>query len=63
MKMQVVNSDGVVLLERERILTTNAGSLTLGVRHLSHGVKKTVHPIVMKNDEFFEKVARLRHKS
>lgn len=56
MKMQVVNSEGAVLLERERIRTSEAGSLTLRVRRLSKGFKKTVRPVVMTREEFFEKV-------
>ncbi len=56
MKMQVVNSEGAVLLERERIRTSEVGSLTLRVRRLSKGFKKTVRPVVMTREEFFEKV-------
>jgi len=54
--MQVLNSDGVVLLEQERTRAARTGSLTLRARRLSHGLRKTVRPVVMSKEEFFEKV-------
>ena len=56
MNIQVLNSEGMVLLEREKTRAARAGSLTLRARRLSHGLKKTVRPVVMSKEEFFEKV-------
>lgn len=56
MNIQVLDSVGAILLEREKTRATRTGSLTLRARRLSHGLKKTIRPVVMSKEEFFEKV-------
>lgn len=56
--MQLVNSNGAVLLEREKPCTKRANNSTLHVRRMSQGMKKTVRPVLMSKEEFFTKVIR-----
>ena len=54
--MQLVNSNGTVLLKREKPSTKRANNSTLHVRRMSQGMKKTVRPVLMSKEEFFTKV-------
>ena len=54
--MQLVNSNGTVLVEREKPRAMRANTLTLRAKRLSHGIKKTVRPVLMSKDEFFSTV-------
>ena len=56
--MQLVNSNGTVLLEREKPGTKRANNSTLHVRRMSQGMKKTVRPVLMSKEEFFTKVIK-----
>ena len=56
--MQLVNSNGMVLLEREKPGTKRANNSTLHVRRMSQGMKKTVRPVLMSKEEFFTKVIK-----
>ena len=58
--MQLVSSNGTVLLEREKPSTKRADNSTLHVRRMSQGIKKTVRPVLMSNEEFFTKVTKAR---
>ena len=53
--MQLVSSNGTVLLEREKPSTKRANNSTLHVRRMSKGMKKTVTPRLMSREEFFAK--------
>ncbi len=57
--MQLVNSDGMVLLEREKPCTKRLNKSTLHVRRMSQGMKKTVRPVLMSKEEFFTKVIKI----
>ena len=48
--MQLVNNNGTVLLEREKPRAMRANTLTLRAKRLSHGIKKTVRPVLMSMD-------------
>ena len=54
--MQLVNSNGLVLLEREKPHAMRANTLPLRAKRLLHGIKKTVHPVLMSKEEFFSTV-------
>ena len=56
--MQLVNSNGTVLLEREKPGTKRANNSTLHVRRMSQCIKKTVRPVLMSKEEFFTKVIK-----
>ena len=56
--MQLVNSNGTVLLEREKPGTKRANNSTLHVRRMSQGMKKIVRPVLMSKEEFFTKVIK-----
>ena len=56
--MQLVNSNGNVLFEREKFHSKRANNMTLRVRRLTQGMKKTVQPVLMSKDEFFSKVIK-----
>ncbi len=56
--MQLVNSNGAVLLERGKPHTQRTHTSTLHVRSMSKGMKKTVKPVLMSKDEFFTKVIK-----
>ena len=56
--MQLVSSNGTVLLEREKPGTKRADNSTLHVRRMSQGIKKTVCPVLMSKEEFFTKVIK-----
>ena len=56
--MQLVSSNGTVLLEREKPSTKRANNSTLHVRRMSQGIKKTVRPVLMSKEEFFTKVIK-----
>jgi hypothetical protein len=56
--MQLVNSSGTVLLEREKSRTKSAKNSTLRARRMTQGLKKTVHPVLMSKEEFFSKVIK-----
>ena len=53
--MQLVNSNGMVLLEREKPCTKRLNNSTLHVHHMSQGMKKAVRPVLMSKEEFFTK--------
>ena len=53
--MQLVNNNGTVLLEREKPRAMRANTLTLRAKRLSHGIKKTVRPVLMSKEEFVAK--------
>ena len=57
--MQLVSSNGTVLLEREKPSTKRADNSTLHVRRMSQGIKKTVRPVLMSKEEFFTKVIKV----
>ena len=49
--MQLVNNNnGTMLLEREKPRAMRANTLTLRAKRLSHGIKKTVRPVLMSMD-------------
>ena len=54
--MHLVNNNGTVLLEREKPRAMRANTLTLRAKRLSHGIKKTVRPLLMSKEEFFSTV-------
>ncbi len=54
--MQLVNNQGTVLLEREKPRTKRNNNSTLRVRRQTQGMKKTIHPVLMNKEEFFNKV-------
>ena len=56
--MQLVNSNGSVLLEREKSHSKRVSNMTLRVRRLTQGMKKTVKPVLMSKDEFFSKIIK-----
>ena len=56
--MQLVNSNGSVLLERKKPHSKKANNMTLRVRRLTQGMKKTVKPVLMSKDEFFSKIIK-----
>ena len=56
--MQLVSSNGTVLLEHEKYRTKRANNSTLHVRCMSQGMKKTVRPVLMTKEEFFAKVIK-----
>ena len=56
--MQLVNSNGSVLLEREKSHSKRVSNMTLRVRRLTQGMKKTIQPVLMSKDEFFRKVIK-----
>ena len=56
--MQLVNSNGNMLFEREKSHSKRANNMTLRVRRLTQGMKKTVQPVLMSKDEFFSKVIK-----
>ena len=51
--MQLVNSSGIVLLEREKSRTKSAKNSTLRARRMTQGLKKTIRPVLMSKEEFF----------
>ena len=56
--MQLVNSNGSVLLEREKPHSKRVSNMTLRVRRLTQGMKKTIQPVLMSKDDFFRKVIK-----
>ena len=52
--MQLVNSNGTVLLQQEKPRGTRTKT-TLHVRRMTQGMKKTVTPKLMSREEFFTK--------
>ncbi len=56
--MQLVSSNGTVLLEREKSYATRSKNSSLHVRRMSKGIKKTVTPQLMSREEFFTKVIK-----
>ena len=50
--MQLVNNNGTVLLEREKPRAMRANTLTLRAKRMSHGIKKTLRPVLMSKEEF-----------
>ncbi|MBR3730636.1 MAG: hypothetical protein IKN08_06970 [Bacteroidales bacterium] len=51
--MQLVNSSGTVILEREKSSTKKAKNSTLRARRMTQGLKKTIRPVLMSKEEFF----------
>ena len=58
--MQLVSSNGTVLLEREKLSTKRTNNSTLHVRRMTQGMKKTVRPVLMSKEEFFTKVIKTK---
>ena len=56
--MQLVDSKGNVLLEREKPNATQAKMSLVRTRHMSKSLKKTVHPVLMGKEEFFSTVIK-----
>ena len=56
--MQLVDSKGNVLLEREKSHVAQARMSSVRTRHLSKDLKKTVHPVLMGKEEFFNTVIK-----
>ena len=54
--MQLVDSNGKVVLEREKPYAANAKMSMVRTRRISKGLKKTVHPVLMGKEEFFNTV-------
>ena len=54
--MQLVNNQGIVLMEHDKPYATIASTLTLRAKRLSQGLKKTVRPALMSKEEFISKV-------
>ena len=52
--MQLIDSNGIVLLEREKPRAMRASTLSLRAKRLSHGIKKTVRPVLICKKEFLE---------
>lgn len=42
-----------MLLEREKPRAMRTNTLTLRAKRLSHGIKKTVRPVLLSKEEFF----------
>ena len=59
--MQLVSSNGTVLLEREKPRPSSSKNATLHVRRMSQGIKKTIVPRLMSREEFFTKVVEPTH--
>ena len=59
--MQLVSSNGTVLLDREKSRLASSKNATLHVRRMSQGMKKTVTPRLMSREEFFTKVVEPTH--
>ena len=51
--MKLVNSKGNVQMEREKPSTTQARMTSVRTRRLTKGLKKTVRPVLMSKEEFF----------
>ena len=56
--MQLVDSKGNVLLEREKSHAAQAKMSSVHTRRISKGLKKTVHPVLMGKEEFFNIVIK-----
>ena len=56
--IQLVDNKGNVLLEREKSHVTQAKMSSVRTRHLPKGLKKTVHPVLMGKEEFFNTVIK-----
>ena len=56
--MQLVSSNGIVLLEHEKHIRKRADNSTLHVRRLTQGIKRTVQPELMSEEDFFRRVIR-----
>ena len=56
--IQLVDNKGKVLLEREKSHVTQAKMSSVRTRCLSKGLKKTVHPVLMGKEEFFNTVIK-----
>lgn len=56
--MQLVDSKGNVLLEREKSHVAQARMSSVRTRRLSKGLKKTVHPVLRGKEEFFNTVIK-----
>jgi hypothetical protein len=56
--MQLLNSNGVVLLEREKPSRHSMHTSTLRVNRISKCMKKTVKPVLMSKEEFFTKAIK-----
>ena len=54
--MQLVSSNGTVILERQKPSKKRTNNSTLRVRRMSQGMKKTVHPVLMSKEDFFKKI-------
>lgn len=50
--MQLVSSNGTVLLEREKPCAKRMNKTTLHVRRMTQGMKKTVTPRLVSREEF-----------
>ena len=56
--MQLVDNKGNVLLEREKPHATQAKMSSVRARRMTKGLKKTVHPVLMGKEEFFNTIIK-----
>ena len=49
--MQLVSSNGTVLLELEKPSVKRTNNSTLHVRRMTQGMKKTIRPVLMSKEE------------
>ena len=56
--MQLVDSKGNVFLEREKPHATQAKMSSVRTRRMSKGLKKTIQPVLMGKEEFFNTVIK-----
>ena len=56
--MQLVDSKGKVLYEREKPHAAKAKMSSVRSRRMSKGLKKTIQPVLMGKEEFFNTVIK-----
>ena len=54
--MQLVDNKGNVILEREKPRATQAKMSSVRTRSMSKGLKKTVSPVLMSKEQYFNTV-------
>lgn len=56
--MTLIDSNGNVLLEREKPHSDASGKSTVRIRKMPQGVKKTVKPQLMSKEEFVNNILK-----
>jgi hypothetical protein len=54
--MQLVDSKGNVIVEREKTQASQARMSSVRTRRMSKGLKKTVRPVLMSKEQFFNTI-------